>query len=291
MSQEPIDQIGQPEQESFLPDLSQLSEILAENQAALRESVGITNIVNVSTAMVEQNVPFNSGDYEAQCRAAAGTAEHLKLMTMAQGQTEQLMQMTTEFNNIASSLRNVRLPDTRVNIGGQKLEGGYGIKQYAAELNQGQYNAIIGKLLGRNRMDQIRKHCTKANMAHTPALYLNQALDYESQKNYVYTIGQTLPQAIERIHSMLSADDKHKTAELLKGVLGPELYGKLSRVADSQQTHVFVIFVVLIDQILDKQRAVTAPITALSIWDDVTTLTAPEYRPTITAQYVEQMKR
>lgn len=275
----------------YIPDMEALSGVLSENHSAMRESSGITNIVNVSTEMVETNEAFNSGDYEAQVRAQAGTAEHLKLITMAQGQNESLMQMTNEFNHIAQSLGKVRMPDTRVKIAGQKLEGAYDIKQYANDLNQGMYAARIGAMLGRNRMDQLRRYCNKANMSHTPALWLNQALDYESQKNYVYTIGQAAPQAIANIEQALSADAKHKLSNTLQGVLGPHLYGKMQRTADSQQCSVFTMFVILVDGILDRHHGSNAPVTAHSIWDDVTTPAAPEQRAIITAQYAREVRR
>lgn len=275
----------------YVPDLSSLSGVLSENHAALRESAGITNIVNVSTEMVEENQAFNSGDYEAQVRAQAGTAEHLKLMTMAQGNTEPLMQMTNEFTTIAATLQRVRLPDTRVKIAGQKLEGSYDCKQFSNDINQGQYNLFMRRLLGEHRMNEIRKHCTKANMAHTPALWLNQAIDYEVQKNYVYTIATSTPDAIKKIEGRLDPDTRHKTSQVLKGVLGDYLYGKLQRNSDSQQCSPYTLFVILVDQIVDRQNGVNAPKTALSIWDNVTTPVANAERPTITAEYAERMRR
>lgn len=283
-----------PTQEPFdtgMPDLKALGKILPENQAALRNYSSVANIRNVSTQYCEQTPPFDSSTLDSANRARAGTEEHLKFITLAHGpNAEQLANMTREFETIASSLSALRLPDTKVNVDGQKLEGGYGVKQFAAELDQDHYLFLMHKLLGTNRMDQLLRYCGKANMIHTAALWLNQALDYETQKNYVYTIAQHEPAAISRLEHALDADTKHKTDRALQQVLGPELFGKLRRCSDSQQTCSYVMFVILVDKIFGDLGGRYALKTFGTVWDTVTTRKAQEDRPDITAKYAERMR-
>lgn len=275
-----------------LPNLKELGGILPENAAALRNFSSITNIRNFSTQICEQTQPFDTQAIEGQVRARAATEEHLKLVSMAHGSNvEALANMTREFENIASSLASLRLPDTKVNVDGQKMEGGYGVKQYAAELDQDHFLMIVHKLLGTVRMDRLLAHCAKANMVHTAALWLNQALDYETQKNYVYTIAQMEPLSISKLEQALDADTKHKTSMVLKQILGPELYGKLQRCSDSQQTSVYVMYVVLIDKIFNDLGGKYALKTVGTIWDKVTSPKHVEHRPEVTAAYAERMKQ
>jgi hypothetical protein len=276
----------------YMPDMAQVQGVMPENLAALRQSRGRTNIVNVSTTKVEKNVDFDTGNYEAQCAALAGQAEHLKLLHRIQGAAEPLMQLTRQFETEAAPLASLHLPDTHVNIGGQKLEASSDIKQYANDIDQGIYTDFVHKMVGTACMDELLKHCTKANMMSTPALWLNQQLDLESQKTYVHTIARHSPQAIQQFNERLDADARHKTDEMLKAVLGNLLFGKIQNLAYAQQTAPYAIFVLLTHRVLGDLIKANRPVTAVSIWDNVTSKKAEPFRPTVTAQYVtEELRR
>lgn len=292
LSELPVPSTPAHSRHSFaMPDLKALGAISSENMAALQQSNNNTNIVNVSTESVQLNDSFNTGDYDAQARAMAGTAEHMKMVTMVQGHTEKLFATTEEFNRVAAGLANVRLPDTKVSIGGQKLECSSYTKQYAMEIDQGQYNNLMHGLIGPERMTEIHMGCKKSNMAHTPALWINQLLELESQKNYVYTLGVNEETAahLRELESHMDAESRILTKRTLDAVLGRELAGRLERVADSARVSAYVMFIALIDRIVDKHSQ-SKTITPSTIWDKVTTSKKESLRPEVTAEYAERMK-
>lgn len=272
-----------------LPDLSAMGGVLPENYAAIQNNNGVTNIVNVSTDYVEPTTPFDSASYEAQCRAQAGTAEHLKFMTIQPGNSEQLQATTTEFTRMASTLMQVQLPDTRVIIAGQKMEISSRTKQYANDLNHGIYIQAASQLYGKAKMTKIFMCCKKANMAHTPALWLNTAIEIEAQKNDVYTIGvnEYIMVSLREMEAKITPEIRLQSETMLKSLLGRDLYGRVERLANTTRVSVYVMVVALVDRILKRECKITtqAPST---IWDGATLEGKEETRQEMTAKYAER---
>lgn len=252
--------------------LADLKEILPENQAGLAKAARSADIPNLSTQVVEETPPFNSEAHAAAFLAQAGMqSEHLNLTAAALpgGGAESITRMRNELAPLATELRGLRLPDTRVNIEGIKMEVPFELKQYANDLDQEKYNKIMFALLGKERMADFRKHTTRANQNTTPALWLNQAICVETKKPYVFLISRNLAEALkEKGLDNVSAETDATASNYLQIALGSTLWGSIANIANVNQMPLYTVFVAIVDEILHSRNITAAPVTASSLWDE-----------------------
>lgn len=253
--------------------IERLKTILPANQNAMSRAKTAGDIPNISTEPCAETPAFDSHALEGAFRDQAGmSAEHLNLAAsfVQQGQQE-IRHFRQELQDSARQLSTLRMPDTRVNIEGIKMEVPFTLKQYAIDIDQNKYMKIMYALLGKERIDNFRGHATKSNQNNTPALWLNQAVWIESCKPYVYNIGKNLADHIKDGDAdwthVDDATDK-QASDYLEMALGGELRGRLNQIAQSNSQPIFVIFIVLVDTLLRDRGEVAIPVTAGSLWDD-----------------------
>lgn len=277
-----------------MPNLESLGQVLESHRYNMRESqnMSMAKMRNVSTAVVEDNVPFDSENYSQQYQASAGQDEYLKLTHRIPGAVEPLNQWMRDFNQISAPLRDIRMPNTRVNIKGKKVEGAHVVKEYAEKIDQRWYLEYMSKVVPIEMMDELMQHCLKANQADFPALWLNQALDFETQENYVHAIRIHSQKQLEYFNQRINEDVKLATNLAFKDMYGEYLYGKMESLSYENQTSILAITIILISSILANLRKTSQPVTATSIWKNVTTPSNEKVRrPDVTADWVEQMKQ
>jgi hypothetical protein len=274
-----------------LPNMQNLSKVMDQNRAALQlhSKINQHQIQNVSTAYVEENKPFDTQDLAQQQRALAGLqSEHLNLVRTLPQVGEELNACTKEFETTSASLMRLRLPDTKANVNGRALTSSYNVKAYANGILQYNYAHMLASLLpSAEMMEEIKQHCTKANQMDTPALWVNQRLDLETQEHYVYMIRQENEAVIDAWTKSVRHEDRLKADEIMKELFGQELFGKIAQIAAANQTMPLGILIILLSRILEKIREQSRPITSRSIWSGITKEEKPRIVPEITADFLE----
>jgi hypothetical protein len=262
-----------------------LKEVLPENTAIQANLASTPEAEYFSTVEVESTAPFDSETYKLAAQAKAGLATHLNLAAThpAVGH-EPLAQLKNDLMPLVNQLSQVRLPDTRVNVGGIKMEIRASVKQYANDINQEKYTTILFHLLGKERMRSVYGHATRSGQNSRIALWLNQAVEVETRKPYVYTLARSLEELIPDRQSLVVDAEKTKVVEeALKFALGPELYPTLCHVANVNELTPFVVFILLIETIIKERTAQSVPTTTSSIWDEILDIGEEPKRPENTA--------
>lgn len=257
--------------------IERLKTVMPANQKAMVKASRSGDIPNISTEQCAETPAFNTHSLEGAFRDQAGmSAEHLNLAAHAvQHGQQELRQFRQSAEQQTTQLRELRLPDTRVNLDGIKIEIPFEIKQYAIDIDQDKYMKIMWSLLGKDRIASFRQHSTKANQNTTPALWLNQMIAVETKKPYVFMISQKLDQLTsgwdeaER-ENLLNVDPgtAQAASDYLEMTLGYTLRAMLNSIAQSNQLPLFVIFVIIVDEILNRHTEVNIPSTPSSLWED-----------------------
>lgn len=254
--------------------IDRLKKILPENQAVLSKTAKSGNIPNLSTQAVEETAPFDSRSFEGAFQAQAGMgSEHLDLAVAGvQGGVQQLSQIRNDLQPFANQLKGMRLPDTRVNIDGIKMECPHELKQFAIDLDQEKYQKVMFALLDSGRMKAFQDHATRANQNNTPAIWLNQAVWFETKKPYVFLISRNLSEQAEALK--VPEESAKIAATYLQQALGDTLFQALHQIASVNQLSVYAVFILIVDEVLRSRTVTAAPVTATSLWEDPTGATA-----------------
>ena len=254
------------------PGIDRLKSVLPANQNAMTKASKQGDIPNISTEPCAETPVFNSHQLEGAFRDQAGmSAEHLNLAAsfVQQGQQE-LRSLRSDLSESTAQLQKLKLPDTKVNIEGIKMEVPFELKQYAVDIDQEKYMLIMFSLLGDDRMLEFQKHATKSNQNNTPALWLNQAVYIETCKPYVYNLSKNLEKLIpnedERQWTNVSAEYDKLAGDYLDMALGITLRSKLNHIAQTNSLPLFVVFVLIVDEILKSRAAVSIPVTSAGLW-------------------------
>lgn len=267
-------------------ELEALANILPENRASYQYAGQSPAIVpNLSTAVVARNEePFDARSVQAAMQAQSGMSEHINLFApFVQGGLDQINVAKNEYADIAKQLERVRLPDTNVNIFGRDLKSSWNVKQYGNGQNQAVYVQLIHALLGKERVTQLLKHCTKANQMNEPALWLNQHLELEAQQQYVWMLSQN--QTVKRIE--LKPDLENAATKILRTTLGPDLSTRVEAIAKSQQLSNLQVFIILVDKVLGTHAASSKAKSTQSIWEEFTVRGEEQAQPVMTAEYAK----
>ena len=253
--------------------IEKLKSVMPANQKVMSKAAKAGDIPNTSTDLVAETPAFNSHALEGAFRDQAGTnAEHLNIMAahLEQG-PQHLRTFKQDLEQGTNQLRTLKLPDTLAIIDGQKIEIPFELKQYAIDIDQEKYMRIMFALLGKARIKNFHQHATKSNQNTTPALWLNQAVWVETWKPYVYNISKSLdkliPEGQDRSWMNIDADTALQADQYLEMALGGQLRGKLNQIAQANGMPLFVIFVLVVDVILQSRDAHAVPVTATSLWE------------------------
>lgn len=248
--------------------IERLKDVLPENQAIQAKAAKLGNIPNISTQRLEETPAFDSHAFEGAFQAQAGVqSEHLDLAAAhVRGGVQELSQIRQDLQGVAGQLSGLRLPDTRVNIDGIKMDCPHELKQFACDIDQDGYQKVMFALLGKERMLQFRNHATKSNQNNTPALWLNQAVWFETKKPYVFVISRNLQDQITKLD--VDQETAQKAANYLQQALGTTLFNALAQIANVNQLSAYVVFVLIVDEVLTSRNAAAAPATPSSLWDD-----------------------
>lgn len=247
-----------------LQNLEKLGHILPENRQQ-GAHIGKTPKL-VSTDQVVETNPFPTADYASAMQAAAASeSEHLNMLAPISGM-DPILRVKDELAGVASQLRTVRLPDTKVSIHQERIEIPHAVKQYANELDQAQYIKFMMILLGKEKLYQVLRHSRKANQNTTPALWFNQQIVVETKKRSVYTLNQHVP---EDLHDPLGPQHERIVVEALDFCLGKELLGALMHVAEANRLNLYVVLIMITDTIFSASEAASVAVTQASIWDGV----------------------
>jgi hypothetical protein len=252
--------------------IERLKTILPANQKAMAKAQKAGDIPNISTEMVAETPAFNSHQLEGSFRDQAGmNAEHLNLAAAhVQQGAQELRAFRSDLEQSTSQLKTLRLPDTKVNIEGLKIEIPFEMKQYAIDIDQEKYMKIMFALLGDDRILQFHRHATKSNQNNTPALWLNQAVYVETCKPYVYNISKNVEQLTSGQDTGWMQIDEAKAqlaSDYLEMALGPTLRSRLNQIAQANDMPLFVVFVILVDEVLKSRGDTAIPVTATSLWE------------------------
>jgi hypothetical protein len=251
--------------------IEKLKTVLPANHKAMQKATKAGDIPNISTEPCAETPAFNSEALSAAFQAqSAMNAEHLNLAAHALPQGPQdLRQLRTDLSETTTQLRELRLPDTRVNIDGIKMEIPFEIKQYAIDIDQEKYMKIMWGLLGKERVLEFRKHATKSNQNNTPALWLNQHICIETKKPYVFMLHRDFSEQIkEKGLDNIAVELQQQASDYLEMALGSTLRSSLNQIAQSNQLPLFVVFVIIVDAILKSKTVIDVPMTPSSLWEN-----------------------
>ncbi len=250
-------------------NIEKLKAVMPATMKAIGKAARQGDIPNISTQPVIETKPFNSHQFEGNFRDQAGlTAEHLNLAAAhISGANQELRQLRSEFAEQASQLARLELPDTQVMVDGHKIEVPFHVKQYAIDLDQEKYMRIMWGLLGAERILDFQKHATKSNQNNTPALWLNQAIQIEVKKPYVYQIRQNVGQKIkDEGMDNITPELAQTASNYLHMALGSTLHGQLTHIASTQDLSILTVFVIIVDEILRSRGVQSVPVVASSLW-------------------------
>jgi hypothetical protein len=236
---------------------SAMTSVIGDDSAANEESP------YVSRLEVEPNKVVDSEQYAGAYAAKSALAQHITLAGKAVG-TEKIMQIRSEFEPILNQLRSIRLPDSRVNIKGTKLEIPFDIRNYANHVSQRDSVTVLNTLVGKEKLTQLFKYSRLSGQHDKPMLWLADKLFIETKMPYVYTISREMTE--EQIAAQQSNNYK-MFHEALEAMLGRDLFGEISRIGDINKLPAYSIFIVLFNQILDYEATLRQPMKISSTWD------------------------
>lgn len=262
-----------------LNKLNELDGVMPENKQAMSKAATQKMPSNVSSDGVEETTPSDTSlmaDYTLADTVLA--SEHLSLIgAYSPGAKQAINQLRQDLAGVADQVQTLRLPDTRVNIAHQKVEIPYEIKRYAHDLDQEQYLKVLHVLCGAERIDQLKKHSMKANQLTTPALWLNQQLVVETKMPYAFTLSREVEKRLpDAQFRSIPTDTQEAANKALVYILGEDLFRGLAHISNVNQLPIYLIFVMLVDEVLAKHVTAFFPVTAASIWEKVTTAEGAE---------------
>ena len=256
--------------------MSTLKEVLPENLAIQQQSSTSEVHDYFSEVPVEKTPDFDVSIYANAMQAKAGMAQHIDMVsTIPTVGPQHVSQIKHDLAQYTDQLRNMTLPDTRVNVklknadgstNNLKIEIPYSVKQYASSLDQRKYAVILSHLLHKDDMDDLLRHTTKANQRHTPALWLCQKLVVETKKPYVYLLKKDVP-----LEAQIDEEKAQIADQALVQILGGELHESIKQIATVNSMNTLAVFTLIVRNILSDLNVSSVPMTATSIWDGLVT--------------------
>jgi hypothetical protein len=237
---------------------------------AVREVAGDINVSEelpyVSRMKVIESDVLDPKPYEGAYAAKAALSQHLNLAT-SQMRNDPTLQIRQELEPFVEMLKNIRLPDTRVNLGTQKIDMPWDITDYANKISQPNAVSLLYTLLGKESSQAIYKYSRLAGQEYKPTLWLVHKLYVESKQKYVHTIRHS-----DELKSLVSEVDLTKLelmSEAVKEILGGVMYSELDTIARGNDMSPFVIFVILLHNILQAEEKKRVPMKITSTWDSL----------------------
>lgn len=223
---------------------------------------------NFSTERVVETPAFDTQQLSMACQAQAGMDEHLNFAAAVTGM-DPLRQLRQDLTPYANQLTTFKLPDTVVSIDNQKIEIPYDVKQHGNDFDPKTYNDTVGALIGKKRLRALRGYMTRSNQAHTPGLWLGQAVWIETKKPYVYLLGRE-EESREQMEKNKLNDISPELAETASGylqlLLGAQLFTAIKQIGTVTHLPVYVVFVLIVDAIIMRLDKVSKPVTTESTW-------------------------
>jgi len=256
-----------------------LTEVLPENlQAAALSARQTTQIPYVSTVEVAKNPVWDASQYDGAYRAAAAAqAEHLNFAAQISTLREPLNILKHDFANTALQLKEVRHLDTRVNIVRDKrvfkLDISGELKAYANSLDQPTYLQIMLTFLGQERITKLHNYVVKSGQIDTPALWLNQQLIIETKMPYANTLDREIkPELVKECEEKIAKIEERQSGlceQAFRHCFGPELYEAIALIADVAKLHIYIVFVMLVDKIIELHQVINQPSATVNLWQSV----------------------
>jgi hypothetical protein len=256
-----------------------LMEVLPENLAVQSSSAKQTTVIPyISTAEVAKNAIFDASQYDAAYKAsAAAQSEHLNFAGQIAQLREPLSQLKHDFSETATQLREVKHQDTRVNIVRNKqlfkMDIPGELKAYANNLDQQTYLQILMTFLGDARLTKLHNYVVKSGQIDKPALWLNQQLFIETKMPYAYTLDREItPEILKECTEKIAKIEERQAGlchQAFQHCFGTELYTAVAQIADVAKLHIYIVFVMLIDKIIELHEELNLPQASVNLWQSV----------------------
>lgn len=258
---------------------STLEEILPENlQMAAASAKQTTVIPYISTATVETNPIFDASQHDSAYKAAAAAqSEHLNFAGQIAQLREPLGQLKHDFGETARQLQEIKHQDTRVNIVRNKqifkMDIPGDLKAYANNLDQTIYLQILLTFLGEERLSKLRNYIIKSGQIDKPALWFNQQLFIEAKMPYAYTMDREInPELAKECTEKVNKIEEKQVGlcnQAFQHCFGTELYTALSQIADVAKLHIYIVFIMMTDKIIELHTALNQPAPSVNLWQSV----------------------
>jgi hypothetical protein len=239
-------------------------ELLGREEKEYRsEYTGIKPSINPGESVV------NSQAFELAYQARAALETHVSTPAeyIRNGQSW-LMEHKHSFEPYIQKLRDLRLPDTKVNLKGKKFEIPWDVIDYANKVPQEAAVSLLHDITGLPALEQLYKYSRLSGQEDKPTLWLVQKLYCECEANaqVVNTLHQDA--ATREAMAAIPTTQQEVASAAVKEIFGPIMYDSLLSIARINQTSVYAIFAVVFHKIMqDEERARTSkPVT--SLWDN-----------------------
>lgn len=235
--------------------------------AAVQENISGEDSPNISTVDVTNSDVINSAQYEGAYAAKAATAQHMNLIERGGGK---IMEIRSQFDPMVQQLKEIHLPDTRVNIANKKIDIPSDITKYASNMPQATAINVLVSLIGKERVKALYGCSSRAGQADKPTLWLAQKLVVETKMDYVWNLGQTLGDVqLSTLNDSVPMDIMSDADEAIDSIFGTHLYNELKRLAGANKLATIYIFIALFDMIVAKEAQNNQPTQIASTWDAI----------------------
>lgn len=236
-------------------------------EAAIQENVAAEDSPNISSVDVVNSPIIDSKQYTGAYAAKAATAQHMNLIDRAGGK---MMEVRSQFDPMVMTLKDIHLPDTKVNVENKKIDIPSDITKYASTMPQHTAINVLVGLLGKTRVKELYNKSSCAGQADKPTLWLVQKLVVETKMDYVWNLGVTLGATkVAELNQAVPADILSDADEALDSVLGKHLYSELKRIAVANHMAPIYIFIALFDMLIAKESEKTKPTQIASTWEAI----------------------
>lgn len=257
----------------------QFENIESAQKAVLNLKQAMTSAVGDNNPMSMEDAPYvstiepmsspihDTSKYELAYQAKAGLAQHITYALERTGQDGQRSNalLHHELEPFVTQLRDLRLPDTKINTGTQVIDLPRDIVDYANKVKVEFAIPVLHALIGEDLLVDLYKGSRLSGQDQKPTLWIAQKLYIEAKQPYVYTIRHA-----PDLHKVAESIDKTKielSNEAVKELFGPVLYREFDQIGRSNEISPYAVFIILTSKILDRERAIRTPAKPAGAWD------------------------
>lgn len=236
---------------------------------AVEQNISAEDAPNISTVEVESSPIVNSEQYQGAYAAKAAMSQHMNLVGHAVG-SNRVVEIRTQFNPIVEQLKDIRLPDARVNVENKKFDIPFDITHYASTAPQHTAVNLLVEFLGKEKVKQLYIHSRLGGQADKPLLWLVQKIIVETHMDYIYRLGNEIGEdKLKQLEVSLTQEGKDLGDEALKTLLGPQLFNMLKQIAQPNRIATITLFMVIFDFIMTKESKKQTPAAIVTTWDSI----------------------